>query len=124
MCKMKKLAWYLIYRGRMDKRVQEKFEKAQKLADDTGQPVTITVKLKVMPPKDPKEPEYQPIQYTVSMPEPAYKSKELDLVRINNVAVADSEVQPDQEHLQLGDESKAATTPKSAPAAAERAPVP
>lgn len=119
MGRLKKLAWYLVDRGKLDRKVQDKFEKAQRLAEETGQKVKITVTMTISPPKDPKEPEYQPISYTVSMPEPAYKSGDVTLVRQNNVAVADAEVQPSQEHLEL-----AAQAGGTQPAVAERSFVP
>lgn len=121
MGRMIKLAWYQLDRGKMDRKVQDKFERAQRLADETGQKVTLTLKLVISPPKDPKEPEYQPVAYSIAMPEPAYKSGDVTLVRQNNIAVADAEIQPNQEHLELEDRAHASTH-KAAPAAEVRNP--
>lgn len=95
-----KMAWWKIGRGRMDRAVQEKFEKAQKLAAEMGQPVKISLSITVKPPR-PKEPDFQPVVFGLSMTEPAYKSKEMDLIRRGDVAISDAEDHPDQEHLKL-----------------------
>ncbi len=98
-----KMAWWKIGRGRMDKAVQEKFEKGQKLAAEMGQPVKITLTITLKPPR-PKEPDFQPVVFGLSMTEPAYKSKEMDLIRRGDVAISDAEDNPDQEHLKLDGE--------------------
>ncbi len=102
MGKMIKMAWWQIARGRMDKDVQDKFERAQKLAQERGVAVKISISLTVKPPRA-AEPEYQAVSFTTAIAEPPPKSKEYDLVIQKGVAVSDAENHPDQEHLELED---------------------
>lgn len=95
---IQKMAWWKTGNGKMDRHMQADFERAQRLAQETGKAVTITLTLQVKPP-DPKEPEYMPVVYKRSLKEPAYQSAEHLIVLQNGVAVSDAEQHPDQTAL-------------------------
>jgi hypothetical protein len=98
--KTQKFAWWKISGGKMDRRMQEAFERGQKVAQETGKPAQITLTIAVAPPKK-DESEYMPIAFKIAFKEPSYTSGNSDVVLRNGVAVADAEQHPDQTILEL-----------------------
>ncbi len=93
--KAQKMAWWKTGYGKMDRQMQGDFERAQKIAQESGKPCTITLTIIINPPRT-NEPEYMPVKYKRKLTEPAYASAECDLVLRDGVAVSDAEQHPDQ----------------------------
>lgn len=102
--KTQKHAWWKIGYGKLDRQMQADFERAQKIAQESGQACTLSLTIKVEPPK-PKEPEYMAVSWKRKLSEPAYASSDVQLVIRNGVAVAEAEQHPDQTLLELEDTS-------------------
>ena len=100
MANLLKMAWHAIGRGKMNKEMQDAFEQAQKVASERGLPVQIKLVMTVHPPRK-DDATYQPVSYTRTIAEPAFKSKLYDMVRRHDIAVSDAEETPEQLDLTI-----------------------
>lgn len=114
MANLMKMAWHAIGRGRMNKDMQDAFERGQRIAAERGLPVKIKLEVTIHPPRK-DDASYQPVAYSRTISEPAFKSKTWDMVRRGDIAVSDAEEAPEQLDLTLEN-----TKPRLAVAGGER----
>lgn len=85
----RKQAFYEIGQGKFAVEAQENFEKAQTLAMESNQPITLTMKIKVMAP--PEGDRFGKTQFSIQHSLPAKKSIEFTTEYEGGVAIRDGE---------------------------------
>lgn len=71
----RRMAFYEVGKGSYAQKMQVEFERAQRLALETGQKITVTSKVTLTPPKN-KDESFGAVAYSVDVSKPAYKSME------------------------------------------------